>query len=114
MDLLQVFVHCPEYTGQGIMKKLMYQNSGTYETAGKLRLLLFIILGTTVVILGWEIISNKISFDIEKTGSSDESKTAGGGRWDNTDFDEYIGGFPSITHGCCFRNALAWEDAALG
>ena len=30
--------------------------------------------------------------------------------WDNTDFHELHSHFASITHGCLFRNALAWEE----
>ena len=30
--------------------------------------------------------------------------------WDNTEFHELHSHFASITHGCLFRNSLAWEE----
>lgn len=62
--------------------------------------------------LGWEIISNKISFNIKDRQIPTKVKAPGYVRrvdWDNTDFHELHSHFASITHGCLFRNALAWE-----
>ena len=63
--------------------------------------------------LGWEIISNKISFNIKDRQIPTKVKAPGYVRrvdWDNTDFHELHSHFASITHGCLFRNALAWEE----
>ena len=62
--------------------------------------------------LGWEIISNKISFNIKDRQIPTKVKAPGYVRrvdWDNTDFHELHSHFASITHGCLFRNTLAWE-----
>ena len=63
--------------------------------------------------LGWEIISNKISFNIKDRQIPTKVSAPGYVRrvaWDNTEFHELHSHFASITHGCLFRNALAWEE----
>lgn len=56
---------------------------------------------------------NKISFNIKDRQIPTKVKAPGYVRrvdWDNTDFHELHSHFASITHGCLFRNALAWEE----
>ncbi len=63
--------------------------------------------------LGWEIVSNKISFNIKDRQIPTKVSAPGYVRrvaWDNTEFHELHSHFASITHGCLFRNALAWEE----
>ena len=57
--------------------------------------------------------TNKISFNIKDRQIPTKVKAPGYVRrvdWDNTDFHELHSHFASITHGCLFRNALAWEE----
>ena len=63
--------------------------------------------------LGWEIVSNKISFNIKDRQIPTKVQAPGYVRrvaWDNTDFHELHSHFASVTHGCLFRNNLAWEE----
>lgn len=53
----------PEYTGQGIMKKLMYQSLEHMKQQGRPFALLYPYSIPLYHHLGWEIISNKISFN---------------------------------------------------
>ena len=102
----------PEYTGQGIMKKLMYQSLEHMKQQGRPFALLYPYSIPLYHHLGWEIISNKISFNIKDRQIPTKVKAPGYVRrvdWDNTDFHELHSHFASITHGCLFRNALAWE-----
>ena len=55
----------PEYTGQGIMKKLMYQSLEHMKQQGRPFALLYPYSIPLYHHLGWEIISNKISFNIK-------------------------------------------------
>ena len=55
----------PEYTGQGIMKKLMIQGLTQMHEEGKSFALLYPYSIPLYHHLGWEIISNKISFNIK-------------------------------------------------
>ena len=103
----------PEYTGQGIMKKLMFQSLDHMKRQGKCFALLYPYSIPLYHHLGWEIISNKISFNIKDRQIPTKVKAPGYVRrvdWDNTDFHELHSHFASITHGCLFRNALAWEE----
>ena len=103
----------PEYTGQGIMKKLMYQSLEHMKQQGRPFALLYPYSIPLYHHLGWEIISNKISFNIKDRQIPTKVKAPGYVRrvdWDNTDFHELHSHFASITHGCLFRNALAWEE----
>ena len=54
----------PEYTGQGIMKKLMIQGLTRMYEEGKTFALLYPYSIPLYHHLGWEIVSNKISFNI--------------------------------------------------
>ena len=103
----------PEYTGQGIMKKLMFQSLDHMKRQGKCFALLYPYSIPLYHHLGWEIISNKISFNIKDRQIPTKVKAPGYVRrvdWDHTDFHELHSHFASITHGCLFRNALAWEE----
>ena len=55
----------PEYTGQGIMKKLMIQGLTRMYEEGKTFALLYPYSIPLYHHLGWEIVSNKISFNIK-------------------------------------------------
>ena len=103
----------PEYTGHGIMKHLMIQGLTQMHEEGKSFALLYPYSIPLYHHLGWEIVSNKISYNIKDRQIPTKVKAPGYVRrvsWDNTDFHELHSHFASITHGCLFRNALAWEE----
>ena len=102
----------PEYTGQGIMKHLMIKGLTQMHEEGKSFALLYPYSIPLYHHLGWEIVSNKISFNIKDRQIPTKVKAPGYVRrvsWDNTEFHELHSHFASITHGCLFRNSLAWE-----
>ena len=95
------------------MKKLMYRSLEHMKQQGRSFALLYPYSIPLYHHLGWEIISNKISFNIKDRQIPTKVKAPGYVRrvdWDNTDFHELHSHFASITHGCLFRNALAWEE----
>ena len=103
----------PEYTGQGIMKHLMIKGLTQMHEEGKSFALLYPYSIPLYHHLGWEIVSNKISFNIKDRQIPTKVKAPGYVRrvsWDNTEFHELHSHFASITHGCLFRNSLAWEE----
>ena len=103
----------PEYTGHGIMKHLMVQGLTQMHEEGKSFALLYPYSIPLYHHLGWEIVSNKISYNIKDRQIPTKVKAPGYVRrvsWDNSDFHELHSHFASITHGCLFRNALAWEE----
>ena len=103
----------PEYTGQGIMKKLMIQGLTQMHEEGKSFALLYPYSIPLYHHLGWEIVSNKISFNIKDRQIPTKVRAPGYVRrvsWDNSDFHELHSHFASVTHGCLFRNNLAWEE----
>ena len=57
----------PEYTGQGIMKKLMFESLSHMKKQGRSFALLYPYSIPLYHHLGWEIISNKISFNIKES-----------------------------------------------
>ena len=103
----------PEYTGNGIMKRLMIQGLTQMHKEGKSFALLYPYSIPLYHHLGWEIISNKISYNIKDRQIPTKVSAPGYVRrvaWDNTEFHELHSHFASITHGCLFRNNLAWEE----
>ena len=103
----------PEYTGQGIMKKLMAQELGHMCKQGRSFALLYPYSIPLYHHLGWEIISNKISYVIKDSQIPTKLSAEGYVRrvdWDNAEFHELHSHFASVTHGCLFRNSLAWEE----
>ena len=62
---------------------------------------------------GYEIISNKISYTVKDRQIPSKAQAPGYVRrvsWENRDFMELHAKFASITHGCLYRNTLAWEE----
>ena len=95
----------PEYTGQGIMKHLMIKGLTQMHEEGKSFALLYPYSIPLYHHLGWEIVSNKISFNIKDRQIPTKVKAPGYVRrvsWDNTEFHELHSHFASITHGCLF------------
>ncbi len=103
----------PEYTGQGIMKKLMVAELSHMRSQGRTFALLYPYSIPLYHHLGWEIISNKISYVIKDNQIPNRLTAEGYIRrvdWDNAEFHDLHSHFASVTHGCLFRNSLAWEE----
>ena len=95
------------------MKKLMIQGLTQMHEEGKSFALLYPYSIPLYHHLGWEIVSNKISFNIKDRQIPTKVRAPGYVRrvsWDNSDFHELHSHFASVTHGCLFRNNLAWEE----
>ena len=103
----------PEYSGNGIMKQLMIQSMTNMRDKGKSFALLYPYSIPLYHKLGWEIVSNKISYTIKDTQLPKQQITTGYVRrvdWENADFKNLHTRFAAVTHGCLYRNALAWEE----
>ena len=103
----------PEYSGNGIMKKLMIMSLTNMRDAHRPFALLYPYSIPLYHRLGWEIISDKISYTIKDTQIPQKEESTGYVRrvkWENEDFKNLHTRFASITHGCLFRNSLAWEE----
>ena len=103
----------PEYSGNGIMKKLMIMSLTNMRDAHRPFALLYPYSIPLYHRLGWEIISDKISYTIKDTQIPQKEESTGYVRrvkWENEDFKNLHARFASITHGCLFRNSLAWEE----
>mgnify|MGYP001638604357 CR=1 FL=1 len=103
----------PEYTGHGIMKRLMLQSLTNMRGKGQSLALLYPYSIPLYHRLGWEIVSNKISYTIKDRQIPEKASAPGYVRrvkWENTDFKNLHSAFAAVTHGCLFRNSLAWEE----
>ena len=103
----------PEYSGHGIMKRLMIQSLTNMRSSGRPFALLYPYSIPLYHRLGWEIVSNKISYVVKDRQLPRKSLVDGYVRrvdWDNEDFHRLHSEFASVTHGCLFRNSLAWEE----
>ncbi len=103
----------PEYTGQGIMKKLMRKSLTRMKENNKSFALLYPYSIPLYRRLGWEIISNKMTYVIKDTQVPQKIREPGyvrRGAWDDQDFKLLHGMFAAKTHGCLYRNKLAWEE----
>ena len=103
----------PEYSGHGIMKKLMVKSLTNMRNKGQSFALLYPYSIPLYHKLGWEIVSNKISYTVKDRQIPAKATAPGYVRrvdWENADFMNLHSTFASVTHGCLFRNALAWEE----
>ena len=103
----------PEYTGHGIMKRLMIQSLIRMRDAHKSFALLYPYSIPLYRGLGWEIISNKMTYTIKDTQIPRKLNEPGYVRrvsWDDKEFKELHTKFAEKTHGCLYRNNLAWEE----
>lgn len=103
----------PEYTGNGIMKRLMYQSLVHMRERHQSFAMLFPYSIPLYRKLGWEIISDKITYTVKDRQMPSKAQAPGFVRrveWDNEDFMRLHERFASVTHGCLFRNSLAWEE----
>lgn len=102
----------PEYTGNGIMKRLMRRSLEHMRQKNQSLALLFPYSIPLYRKMGWEIISNKITYSVKDRQIP--VRTAPGYvrrvDWENEDFRNLHAQFAAATHGCLFRNTLAWEE----
>ncbi len=103
----------PEYTGKGLMSKLMRQSLTDMRTQGQSMALLYPYSIPLYRHKGWEVISDKMSFHIKDTQLPDNIDVPGFVRRVDEDSPDLItlhNRFALKTHGCIFRNDLAWEE----
>ena len=103
----------PEYTGNGIMKQLMHKSLEHMRRKNQPLALLFPYSIPLYRKMGWEIISNKITYSVKDRQIPEKVSAPGYVRrvdWENDDFRNLHAQFAAVTHGCLFRNALAWEE----
>ncbi|MBT9775589.1 GNAT family N-acetyltransferase [Clostridium sp. MCC353] len=103
----------PEYTGNGIMKRLMLQSLKHMRQKKQSLALLFPYSIPLYRKMGWEIISNKITYSVKDRQIPTKASAPGYVRrvdWENEDFRNLHAQFSAATHGCLFRNTLAWEE----
>ena len=103
----------PEYTGHGIMKKLMIQCLTRMREGHKSFALLYPYSIPLYRNLGWEIISNKMTYTIKDRQIPEKLHEPGYVRrvsWDDEEFHKLHSKFAEKTHGCLYRNNLAWEE----
>lgn len=103
----------PEYSGKGIMSRLMKKSLIRMREKGQTLALLYPYSIPLYRKYGWEIISNKISYSIKDSQIPAKAKAPGFVRrvdWDNEDFMNLHTQFAKQTHGCLFRNFLAWDE----
>lgn len=103
----------PEYTGYGLMNRLMKASLKHMKNAGQSLSLLYPYSIPLYRKKGWEIISDKINYRIRDVQLPKNISVPGYVRrvdWENKDFKDLHTLFASRTHGCIYRNALAWEE----
>jgi len=103
----------PEYSGHGIMKRLMLQSMTHMRERGQSFAMLFPYSIPLYRRFGYEIISNKISYTVKDRQIPTGAKAPGYVRrvsWQSKDFMDLHATFAAATHGCLYRNSLAWEE----
>ena len=89
----------PEYTGHGIMKRLMLQSLTNMRGKGQSLALLYPYSIPLYHRLGWEIVSNKISYTIKDRQIPEKASAPGYVRrvkWENTDFKNLHSAFAGV------------------
>lgn len=103
----------PEYSGLGLMSKLMQQSLEKMRKDGQSLSLLYPYSIPLYRHRGWEIISDKMTWRLRDTQVPKKSGSPGYIRRvseEATDLIELHTRFAKQTHGCLIRNALAWEE----
>ena len=103
----------PEYTGKGIMKRLMHRSLSHMRETNRPLALLYPYSIPLYRRLGWEIISDKISYTVKDRQLPAKAQAPGYVRrveWDAPDFMNLHARFAQARHGCLYRNSLAWEE----
>lgn len=103
----------PEYTGKGLMSKLMKQSLCEMRERGQTLSLLYPYSIPLYRHRGWEIVSDKMSFRVRDHQLPKDFEVPGHVRRvaeDSEDLMNLHREFAEQTHGCIFRNKLAWEE----
>jgi len=103
----------PEYIGMGLMSKLMKQSLNHMKESGQTLALLYPYSIPLYRHLGWEIISDKMTYKIKDSQLQKDIEVEGYVRRVADDSDDLFNlhaKFAMRTHGCLFRNELAWEE----
>lgn len=105
----------PEYSGRGIMKRLLRLSLTRIRENGRSLALLFPYSIPLYRKFGWEIVSNKISYRVKDTQMAPAKKGRAPGyvrrvAWDDPDFMDLHARFALQTHGCIMRDRLAWDE----
>lgn len=103
----------PEYSGMGLMSKLMKQSLTEMRECGQSLALLYPYSIPLYRKKGWEIVSDKMSFHIRDVQLPKHLSVPGYVRrvpWESSDFMNLHTRFARQTHGCLFRNNLAWDE----
>ena len=105
----------PEYSGRGLMRRLMYRSLVRMREKGQVLALLFPFSMPLYRKFGWEIISNKISYVVKDNQFVPQRKHEAPGyvrrvNWDNPGFIDLHLRFAMRTHGCILRSTAAWDE----
>ncbi len=103
----------PEYSGMGLMGKLMKQSLTEMKNLGQSLSLLYPYSIPLYRNKGWEIVSDKMSFNIKDNQLPRKISVGGYVRRVESDSQDLIrlhNLFANKTHGCIFRDDLAWEE----
>lgn len=103
----------PEYCGQGIMSRLMHRSLARMREKQQSLAILYPYSIPLYRKRGWEIISNKISYTVRDNQIPTHMEAPGYVRrvgHDSADFMQLHDLFARQTHGCLFRNTLAWDE----
>ena len=103
----------PEYSGMGLMAKLMKRSLTEMRENGQSLSLLYPYSIPLYRRKGWEIVSDKMSYRIRDVQLPKNLEVPGYVRrvsWENADFMDLHAQFAKQTHGCLFRNNLAWDE----
>ena len=104
----------PEYTGMGLMSDLMKRSLTEMRENKQSFALLYPYSIPLYRNKGWEIVSDKMTYKIPNNQLPTKIKESRGYvervSWDNVDFMNLHTTFAKETHGCLFRNKLAWDE----
>lgn len=103
----------PEYSGMGLMSGLMKQSLTEMRENKQAFALLYPYSIPLYRNKGWEIVSDKMSFTIpnrQLPHLKDVPGYVNRVSWENVDFMNLHATFAQKTHGCLFRNKLAWDE----
>ena len=103
----------PEYTGMGLMSKLMRKALEEMREQGENLAILYPFSIPLYRHRGWEIIADKMTFRIKDSQLPQNISSSGyvlRVDKDNREFKLLHNTFAAQTHGCLMRNDLAWEE----
>lgn len=106
----------PEYSGRGLMKRLLRLSLEQTRADGRSLALLYPFSIPLYRHFGWEIVSNKMSYkvkDYQIIPSRRRNPAPGYVRrvpWDDAEFMGLHARFALRTHGCILRDRVAWDE----